>query len=86
MEHEVPPIVADIVEGNRMAPVQQMQLGFRIIRIFAIVRETMSSFISDGHFAGYPGRIIRAARGGADPDYLRRRRDECALDDRIRAA
>eukprot|EP00959_Pyramimonas_sp_CCMP1952_P404993 8487918-Pyramimonas_sp.AAC.1 len=63
-----------------------MQLGLRIIRILAIVRETMGSFISDGHFVGYPGRIIRPARENADPVYLRRRRDESALDCRIRAA
>eukprot|EP00959_Pyramimonas_sp_CCMP1952_P276117 5771567-Pyramimonas_sp.AAC.1 len=69
-----------------MAPVQQIHLGLRIVRILAILRETMSSFISDGYFVGYPGRIIRAARGNAYPVYLRRRRDEYALDCRIRAA
>eukprot|EP00959_Pyramimonas_sp_CCMP1952_P025235 529219-Pyramimonas_sp.AAC.1 len=52
----------------------------------AIVREIMSSFISDGYFVGYPGRIIRAAGGGADNVHFRRRRDEYALDCRIRTA
>eukprot|EP00959_Pyramimonas_sp_CCMP1952_P243317 5085984-Pyramimonas_sp.AAC.1 len=63
-----------------------MHIGLRIIGILAIVRETMSSFISDGHFIGYPGRIIRPARENTDPVYLKRRRDEFALDCRIRAA
>eukprot|EP00959_Pyramimonas_sp_CCMP1952_P283651 5929356-Pyramimonas_sp.AAC.1 len=63
-----------------------MQLGLRVIRIVAIVREVMSSFISDGHFVGYPGRIIRAARGSTDNVHFRRRRDDYALDCRIRTA
>eukprot|EP00959_Pyramimonas_sp_CCMP1952_P034218 717138-Pyramimonas_sp.AAC.1 len=63
-----------------------MQLGLRIIRVIAIVREIMSSFISDGHFVDYPGRTIRAAGGGADDDQYKRRRDAYALDCRIRAA
>eukprot|EP00959_Pyramimonas_sp_CCMP1952_P395084 8277783-Pyramimonas_sp.AAC.1 len=60
-----------------------MQLGLRIMRILAIVRETMSSFISDGRFVGCLGRIIRPAKENADTVYLRRRRDEYALDDLI---
>eukprot|EP00959_Pyramimonas_sp_CCMP1952_P445462 9326688-Pyramimonas_sp.AAC.1 len=86
MEHEAPPIVTSIVDGNWLAPVQQMQLGLRPIRIFAIVRETMSSLISDGHFVGYPGRRIRPDRESTDPIDMMRRRDEYALDCRIRAA
>eukprot|EP00959_Pyramimonas_sp_CCMP1952_P455016 9470876-Pyramimonas_sp.AAC.1 len=66
-EHEAPPIVTNKVAGNWMALVQQMQLGLRIIRILAIVRETMSSFISDGHFVGCLVRIIRPARENTDP-------------------
>eukprot|EP00959_Pyramimonas_sp_CCMP1952_P216005 4518078-Pyramimonas_sp.AAC.1 len=69
-----------------MAPAQHMQLGLRLIRILAIVREIVSSFISDGYFVGYPGRIIRSVRGGTDNVHFRRRRDESALDCRIRAA
>eukprot|EP00959_Pyramimonas_sp_CCMP1952_P256391 5355503-Pyramimonas_sp.AAC.1 len=46
----------------------------------------MSSFISDGHFVGCPGRRIRPDRASADPISTMRRRDECALDCRIRAA
>eukprot|EP00959_Pyramimonas_sp_CCMP1952_P186354 3896833-Pyramimonas_sp.AAC.1 len=34
MEHEVPPIVKDIVDGNWLASVQQMQLGLRPISFF----------------------------------------------------
>eukprot|EP00959_Pyramimonas_sp_CCMP1952_P251958 5264583-Pyramimonas_sp.AAC.1 len=63
-----------------------MQLGLRPIRTFAIVRETMSSFISDGYFVGYPGQINCPDRERTGPVDLMRRRDEYALDCRIRAA
>eukprot|EP00959_Pyramimonas_sp_CCMP1952_P455557 9471741-Pyramimonas_sp.AAC.1 len=38
VEHEVPPLVTSIVDGSWLASVQQMQLGLRPIRNFAIVR------------------------------------------------
>eukprot|EP00959_Pyramimonas_sp_CCMP1952_P349069 7313759-Pyramimonas_sp.AAC.1 len=57
--HEIPPIIKTIVDGNWLASAQQMLLGLHPIRIFAIVREIISSFMSEGHFMGYPGRIIR---------------------------
>eukprot|EP00959_Pyramimonas_sp_CCMP1952_P453470 9468293-Pyramimonas_sp.AAC.1 len=63
-----------------------MQLGLRPIGIFAIVRETMSSSVSYGHFVGYPGRRIRPDRESTDPLDMMRRRDEYALDCRICAA
>ena len=63
-----------------------MQLGLRPTRIFAIVRETMSSFISEGRFIGYPGRVIRPDGASADLIAKMRRKDEYVLDSRIRAA
>eukprot|EP00959_Pyramimonas_sp_CCMP1952_P151960 3179360-Pyramimonas_sp.AAC.1 len=86
VEHEVPTIVKQIVDGHWLASAQQMQLGLRPIRIVATVRETMGSFISEGYYIGYPGRVIRPDEASADPVAKMRRKDECALDCRIRAA
>eukprot|EP00959_Pyramimonas_sp_CCMP1952_P199705 4177227-Pyramimonas_sp.AAC.1 len=36
-----------------------MQLGFRPMRMFAIIREIIGYFISENQRIGYPGRIIR---------------------------
>eukprot|EP00959_Pyramimonas_sp_CCMP1952_P173750 3630490-Pyramimonas_sp.AAC.1 len=46
----------------------------------------MSSFISEGHFIGYPGRIIRFDGASTDLVATMRRKDEYALYCRIRAA
>eukprot|EP00959_Pyramimonas_sp_CCMP1952_P118662 2480530-Pyramimonas_sp.AAC.1 len=86
VEHEAPSIVKDIVDGNWLASVQQMQLSLRPIRTFAIVRMTMGSFISEGYYIGYPGRIIRPDKANTDPVAKMRRKDEYALDCLIRAA
>eukprot|EP00959_Pyramimonas_sp_CCMP1952_P440948 9231563-Pyramimonas_sp.AAC.1 len=86
VEHEVLTIVKDIVDGNWLASVQQMQPGLRPMRMFEIVRETMSSFISEGYYIGYPGRIIRPDKASTDPATKLRRKDEYALECRVRAA
>eukprot|EP00959_Pyramimonas_sp_CCMP1952_P076060 1589556-Pyramimonas_sp.AAC.1 len=38
-QREAPEIVGNIVEGNWMAPASEMQLGLRVMRVVAIVRE-----------------------------------------------
>eukprot|EP00959_Pyramimonas_sp_CCMP1952_P142410 2981449-Pyramimonas_sp.AAC.1 len=63
-----------------------MQLGLRLIRIFAIVREIISYSISEDHFIGYPGRIIRPEMVSTNEIDSKKRTDEYALDCRIRAA
>eukprot|EP00959_Pyramimonas_sp_CCMP1952_P183993 3847073-Pyramimonas_sp.AAC.1 len=85
-KHTVPPIIETIVDDNWLVPVQKMQLGLRPVRTLAIVREIISSFISEGHFIGYPGRIIRPDVASAENISTKRRTDEYALDCRIRAA
>eukprot|EP00959_Pyramimonas_sp_CCMP1952_P095631 1998919-Pyramimonas_sp.AAC.1 len=63
-----------------------MELGLRPIRMFAIIREIISYFISEDHFIGYPGRISRPEMMSTDQIESKKRTDAYALDCRIRAA
>eukprot|EP00959_Pyramimonas_sp_CCMP1952_P195613 4090080-Pyramimonas_sp.AAC.1 len=53
--HEIPDIVRGVINGNWKVPVSEMQLGLRIMRVIAIIREITRSFITEGHYIAYPG-------------------------------
>eukprot|EP00959_Pyramimonas_sp_CCMP1952_P121542 2541461-Pyramimonas_sp.AAC.1 len=86
-EYAIPEIIQTIVHDIWLVPVQQMQLGLRPIRIFAVIREIISYCMSENHFIGFPGRIIRPDMVSTKEIGSKKRTDECALalDCRIRA-
>eukprot|EP00959_Pyramimonas_sp_CCMP1952_P007511 157116-Pyramimonas_sp.AAC.1 len=86
MTHEIPDIVRNVIDGNWKVPVSEMQLGLRIMRVIAIVREITSSFIVEGHYIAYPGITAPAQGGSSDRAEDKRQEDGYALDCRIRAA
>eukprot|EP00959_Pyramimonas_sp_CCMP1952_P388778 8145955-Pyramimonas_sp.AAC.1 len=84
--HEVPEHVRSIIDWNWRVPVRALQLGLRIIRVLAIVREIISCFVGKGHYIACPGARFLAQGTVVDHNGDERQKDACALDCRIRVA
>eukprot|EP00959_Pyramimonas_sp_CCMP1952_P068394 1427396-Pyramimonas_sp.AAC.1 len=86
MTHEIPETVRGVIDRNWKVQVSEMQSGLRIMRVIAIVREIISSFIVEVHYIAHPGKTAAARGRSSDRAEDKRQKDGYVLDCRIRAA